>query len=225
MRRRRAGPPAQGIAPELDEQVFVQTRLRRLVVEYDCRVPDALYFTDEPGRERADREGSVRAADGVRDRPAGAGAEGVRRAARAEGASRHARPEEAREARPRAGVPREAGDPPVPGLDGRPRAGARRRRRRGLRRRRLADLERGSRLRRPEEAARLTPRLRPDEGDGALVGARATASASTRRSRSSRTTHASARSTPRRRSPTTRPRSEPTRPHCAPARRRRGFRA
>src|SRR4029077_11837583 len=33
----------------------------------------------EPGRERADCEGSVRAADGVRDRPAGAGTEGVLR--------------------------------------------------------------------------------------------------------------------------------------------------
>ena len=114
------------------------------------------------------------------------------------------------------GVPREAGDPPLPGLDGRARARARRGRRRGVRRRRLADLERGGRHRRPEEAARRAARLRPDEGDGARLGARAAASASQPRSRSSRITPASGTSTRRRRSPTTRPRSARTRPSCAP---------
>ena len=73
-------------------------------------------------------------------------------------ARRHARPEEAREARPDRDVHREAGDPPLPRRDGDARARARRGRRRRLRRRRLTHLERGRRHRRPEEAHRLAAR-------------------------------------------------------------------
>src|SRR5262249_22465327 len=114
----------------------------------------------------------VRAPRRLRDRPAGAGAEGVRRAVRAAAAHRHDRPEAPGGDRPRAGVSREAGDPPLPGREGRGRAGAGSRGRQGVRRRRLRDLARGRGRGRPEEAPEQPAGLRLDEGDRARRSAR-----------------------------------------------------
>ena len=81
-------------------------------------------------------------------------------------------PPQGREGRPRAALPREARDPPLPRLDGRARARARRDRRRGLRRRRVPHLDGGRRRHRPPQAHRRTPRLRRDEDQVARRRAR-----------------------------------------------------
>ena len=111
---------------------------------------------------------SVRAARRDGARPAGHGAAGLRRAAEAEAAAGHARSEAARRHGSRAGVPREAGGPPLPRLDGDADPGSRRARRRGVRRRRVADLDRGGRRRRPAQAPRGAARLRRHEDPHAL---------------------------------------------------------
>ena len=96
---------------------------------------------------------SVRAARRLRARPAGHRAAGVSRPAPAEGAARHARAGRSRERRPRAALPREAGDPPLPRLDGRAGTRARGDRRGGVRRRRVPPLDGGSGRHRPPHAA------------------------------------------------------------------------
>ena len=92
--------------------------------------------------------------------------------ARAARAARLARRRDARRRRPRAGLPRAAGDPPLPGLDGQARARARRPRARPLRRRRRPRLDRRGRRRRAARQPRGAAGLRRDEGQGARRRAR-----------------------------------------------------
>ena len=126
------------------------TRLRRL--DHDGRPPQlnapgpgsgrarrALVHR-RPGRVQAARRRPVRAPGRLRDRPAGAGAEGVRRAVRAQAACRTLDPRKLATLDLAPLFARAARDPPLPERDGGTGARPGRDRRRGLRRRRVADL-------------------------------------------------------------------------------------
>ena len=140
-------------------------------------MPEALHFTGNAEADRADRRRAARAPDRLRPRPAGDGADRVRRAAEAAAA---------------AGRAGRGGDRRAPTRTGSSRCSARsrrstaspatwrsacrssvRRRRGGVRRRRRPRLGRRHRHRRPEAPDRGAAGLRRDEGEGARLGARA----------------------------------------------------
>src|SRR5581483_3068688 len=144
----------------MPEPLVAREGVRRPKISADAR--SALVHRGRR-REQAARRGSVRPPRRLRARPAGDRATGVPGAAAAEAAPRHARAGAGRAGGSRAALPREAGHPPLPGLDGRAGARARRDRRRGVRRTRRAALDGGDGRSRPTPAHRGTARLRRDE--------------------------------------------------------------
>ena len=164
-------------------------------------MPDRLYFTDSDEANELIATDPMALLDRVRARSAGDRPEGLHGTARAARAARLARPRHARLDRPRAGVPRETGGPPLP-------------------RRKWPSASTNS----PSTCATTTtatpracgqdatnadaaarqhrrpPRLRRDEGQGARRRARQALRRRRPRRASCRRTRRSATSTPRRRS-------------------------
>ena len=164
-------------------------------------MPTALYFTDDPEACKLLADDPFALLVGLRDRPAGDRAEGIRRPVRAEAARRDARAEEARRDGPRPAFAEKPAIHRFPGAM-------------ADRVRELAavvteeyggDASRiwseATRQRRSEEADRLAPGVRRDEDQVARRGAREAVRRRRRPRRSRRTTRRSATSPRPSRSP------------------------